>query len=350
MYKVLLVDDNEAIRLLMKRFNIWNEKTGFLLQDEAKNGKEALERLDSQHTDLVITDIRMPVIDGMELLQKIVEKNLDVCVVIISDYSEFEYARKGIVLGAFDYLVKPVKEDELVRTLARVKEHLDNKQQEKLFYPELEAGRLTNKVLTGDSCFNETEALIAAVSSAEGGNRQKMALIINNVYKNVLTEVRNRYSWVNQFIYLDIYEKEFESSILNGDLLEAMEGNIEKIIKFISFFLPSNDDNGVISRICEIVLSKKEEPSLQDISQKLYMNSSYISSMFREKTGITISDYLLKIKMERAKKMLTYTGIKAFEVANALGYKDAEYFSRQFKKYTGVTPSQYKAELTSGLC
>lgn len=345
MYKVLLVDDNEAVRLLVKRFNIWNENTGFLLADEAKNGKEALEKLEKQNIDLVITDIRMPVIDGMELLQKIVERGFDLCVVIISDYSEFEYARKGLVLGAFDYLVKPVKKEEMDKALSRVKEHLDNKQQEKLFYPELEAGRLTENLMRGNySCHADIDALLNTVSSATKGDRQKMALIINNVYKNILAGIRNKYPWADQFIYLDTYDKEFERSLSKEDLLIATRNGIENIIKFIGIFLPVNTENSMISGICEYILSEKEEPSLQDISRKFYMNSSYISSAFREKTGITISDYLLRVKMERAKKMLTNTDVKAFEVANALGYKDTEYFSKQFKKYAGLSPSQYKAE------
>jgi len=345
MYKVLLVDDNEAMRMLIRRLNIWNEKTGFLLADEARNGKEALEKLEAQPMELVITDIRMPVIDGMELLQKIVEKNLNSCVVFISDYSEFEYARKGLVLGAFDYLVKPVKEAELLAMLARVKEHLDSRTKEGLLYPEIEAKRVTDKLLIGDYSYqHEIHALAGTISDAARGNIQKQALIIKSVYKNVQAELRDKYPWVDQFIYMNMFEKEFESRLLKEEAYLILKKSLDDIIDFIDSFLLKNRDDNMIYKICEYVLSSKEEPSLQSISQRLFMNSSYISSTFKEKTGITISDYILKVKMERAKKILSDKNIKAFEAANALGYKDVEYFSRQFKKYTGVTPTQYKTE------
>ena len=76
------------------------------------NGKDAFAVLKVEAFDLVLTDIRMPFIDGIELLGKINELGIDVAVAFISSYDEFEYARKGLVLGAFDYLLKPVDYEE----------------------------------------------------------------------------------------------------------------------------------------------------------------------------------------------------------------------------------------------
>ena len=81
--------------------------------------------------DLVITDIRMPIVDGVELLKKIISEELSYCVVFLSEYTEFEYARQGIVYGAFDYIVKPVNQDKIERVLVKVKEYIEKKKIEK---------------------------------------------------------------------------------------------------------------------------------------------------------------------------------------------------------------------------
>ena len=104
MYKILLAEDDADMRFIYSRMSVWKE-CGFVIAKEVSNGKDALAVLRSEDFDLVLTDIRMPFIDGIELLGKINELGIDVAVAFISSYDEFEYARKGLVLGAFDYLL-----------------------------------------------------------------------------------------------------------------------------------------------------------------------------------------------------------------------------------------------------
>lgn len=119
MYKVLLVDDDKAMRFLYRKMYAWSE-CGFLIADEASNGKEALDLLAIKKYDLVFTDIRMPFVDGIELLRIIKEKGYRSSVVFSSSYNDFEYARQGIILGAFDYILKPIKDKQLRDVLGRV--------------------------------------------------------------------------------------------------------------------------------------------------------------------------------------------------------------------------------------
>lgn len=124
MYKVLLVEDDTALRFIYSKMKTWSE-CGFEISAEATNGKQALEILESQSFDLIFTDIRMPFVDGIEMLRKLSEKGNTIPVVFASSYDEFEYARQGLILGAFDYLLKPVEQKKLAEVLNRAKERID---------------------------------------------------------------------------------------------------------------------------------------------------------------------------------------------------------------------------------
>lgn len=123
MYNVLLVEDDTALRFIYTKMKTWSD-CGFKIINEAPNGKAALEILEKKSFDLIFTDIRMPFVDGIELLRKLKEQENETPVVFASSYDEFEYARQGLILGAFDYLLKPVRREELEKVLQRVKNHI----------------------------------------------------------------------------------------------------------------------------------------------------------------------------------------------------------------------------------
>jgi two-component system, response regulator YesN len=125
LYNLLLVDDTDILRHDVKRLDVWGETSGFQITGEADNGEAAVELLKSGRFDLIITDIKMPVMDGIELLEAVKSDGLCPCVVFLSEYSDFSFAKKGIILGAFDYLVKPVNREELLSMLGRVSAFLD---------------------------------------------------------------------------------------------------------------------------------------------------------------------------------------------------------------------------------
>lgn len=123
MYQVLLVEDDAAMRFIYGKMKAWTE-CGFQLAQQAANGKEALEILKTQKFDLIFTDVRMPFMSGHELLREIRQNGDHTKVIFSSSYDEFEYARQGLILGAFDYILKPVDEKKLTDVLMRVKESL----------------------------------------------------------------------------------------------------------------------------------------------------------------------------------------------------------------------------------
>ena len=126
MYKILLAEDDSAMRFVYSKMNEFVIE-GFKITKEVTNGKSALEALEKEHFDLLLTDIRMPFMDGTELLKEIKERKIDVSVIFVSSYDDFEYVRQGIVYGAVDYILKPVDSENLKSALRRVRKKLESK-------------------------------------------------------------------------------------------------------------------------------------------------------------------------------------------------------------------------------
>lgn len=122
-YHVLLVDDEHFLRQSLRR-RFEETADDFRIIAEASNGEEALRALEDHDIQVVITDIRMPVMDGLELAMKIREKHSGILTVILSGYAEFEYARTAIQHGVTDYLLKPVSAEDLAGTLATLRTRL----------------------------------------------------------------------------------------------------------------------------------------------------------------------------------------------------------------------------------
>lgn len=133
-YKVLLVDDEPIILRSLKAAIPWNELQ-LEIVGEAKNGEVALSLIAETSPQIVISDIRMPVIDGITLMKEVLSHNPKLIFIFISGYGEFEYAREALRQGAFDYLLKPIDHDELTEMLERARTKLDRqKENEQLMH------------------------------------------------------------------------------------------------------------------------------------------------------------------------------------------------------------------------
>lgn len=130
MYKILLVDDEILIREKIRQKIPW-EELGFELVAACENGQEAMCILEKEFVDVVLTDICMPYVDGLELARYIHERTPETRVVILSGYAEFEYAKQAMQYQVSSYLLKPITSEELMDMLRKQKESLDNWRQSK---------------------------------------------------------------------------------------------------------------------------------------------------------------------------------------------------------------------------
>lgn len=364
MFRVLLVDDMEISRRQVRRLDLWNGATNFSIAAEAQNGQEALNLLRQEHFDLLITDIKMPKIDGIELLRETAEKGLCPCVVLLSDYEDFSFAKQGILHGAFDYLGKPPEHDTMLDMLNRVEQFLIKKKKEDELVKSL-AEKLEEKI-EGAFPSAELELLIEAVKEkqpdiAAAVNRLTgsiAALFGNDVIKTgaalkksmseLVRQLKTHFTWMCDFIDCNKYKgldyiamDDIQSSF------EAFGSAVEDISGEIGRLEYGASGNQIEYRICRYVLENVDnEISIEGIGRVLYMNRKYISEVFRQKTGELLIDYITRVKMTRAARLLSQGGKKTYEIALQLGYRDTEYFSRLFKKHMGVNPSYYRNRTT----
>jgi len=129
MYRVMIVDDEIGVRESLKAKINWNS-LGFQIAAEASNGQEALSYMQQQKFDVVITDIQMPVMNGVQFFNECSSRYLNTKIIVLSGYSDFEYTKAAIKAGIVDYLIKPVARKELLELLTRIKEELDREKQE----------------------------------------------------------------------------------------------------------------------------------------------------------------------------------------------------------------------------
>ena len=124
LYRIILVDDEEEVRKSIVRKIGW-EEAGFQVAGDAENGEDALEKIEALEPDVVLTDIRMPYMDGLTLAERIRQKYPSMKIVIFSGYDDFEYAKQAIKLNVTEYILKPVNVEELTAILKRIKVNLD---------------------------------------------------------------------------------------------------------------------------------------------------------------------------------------------------------------------------------
>jgi YesN/AraC family two-component response regulator len=262
---VLIVDDEPIIRLGLKTLVNW-EQFGFQHIGEAEDGKEAWEQIDLLHVDIVITDLLMPRMDGLELIRLLQNHSRTIAVIVLSCMDDFTYVKEAMKHGAKDYILKPTMEpDQLVSILISVREDLlqtrEMKRRLTSFHKDLEIQ--TNGNITLDE-----------IRAAEPFTRNPFV--------------------IKAFRYMD----------------ENYANNI----------------------------------STADIAAHVRLSRSYISDLYGKETDESLSEALTRIRINKAKEMLSQGELKIYEIAGAVGFLDAKVFAKAFKRLVGCTPREYLVE------
>ena len=152
-FSIILADDEQQILYGMKKGIEW-ERLGFKVAGVAQNGKEALELMEEVHPDLVISDIKMPFMDGLELAKHIHEDYMNTKVILFSGWDDFEYARLAISYGVSEYIMKPIDYEEMQKLLIKMHEELDKEYNEKMNRVRLENAYMESLPLLRQQFFN----------------------------------------------------------------------------------------------------------------------------------------------------------------------------------------------------
>lgn len=246
-YKIIVVEDVELILNSIIK-NIQDLNMGFEIVASAENGKIALELIDKLSPDILITDIRMPVMNGLELLNTVYSKYPYIIKIVISGYDEFDYAKMALKFEVKDYLLKPLKKEELSDMLNRVRIYLDARHQ-----------------------------------------NNKMRFM---------------------------------------PLTEGNDYTTEQIVDMVIVFLKEN---------------YSQEINLDSIANAFKFNSSYLSKIFTKHTGENPSKYLINLRINKAKNLLSNgRELSIQEIGNLVGYPNQYYFSRIFSMRTGKSPAKFR--------
>ena len=130
MYAIMIVEDEELIRQGLTSL-VDYEQFGMAVINQAENGREAWEKFQEQPADILLTDINMPQMNGLDLAHLVKEQSPSCHIIFLTGYDDFEFARKAIKLGADDYLLKPFSKDDIEEMLAKVKGKLDQERMKK---------------------------------------------------------------------------------------------------------------------------------------------------------------------------------------------------------------------------
>lgn len=152
MLKVFLVEDEIVMREGIKNNINWTEE-GFEFAGEASDGELAYPLIQKTRPDILITDIKMPFMDGLELSRLIKQEMPDIRIIILSGYDEFEYAKEAINIGITDYLVKPVSGAQLLAAVKKVEKVILEERQQREFLQTFEKERTENAQLARQKFF-----------------------------------------------------------------------------------------------------------------------------------------------------------------------------------------------------
>ena len=484
MYKIIIVDDEKYIRKSIMNRVDW-QRLGLTVAAEAGNGIEALELLKNIRPEIILVDIRMPRMDGLEFIAEAKKILPSSSYVVMSAYHDFAYAKKAIQLGVEDYILKPVEEEELSSVISaivhrfneihltrrlirgsdnlnahwflagreitavalylkddwelddylagvakrewetlipdgdlyylneysrsncyvflltgnqldmkdvqilleRVWNTLDNREGAVAHSPVYihdkadDAVRNCIDLLKRKMFYPERKILLPKLMSRQGAERERQEdTNLNDLYHyrsgqdGVKLEARlrqavdaaiqecNSIKYMEHFISefelllryiikeqhnmmdVDIIFHEFRSKdyLLAYETVENLKESLNQAAKQIINSLGCQDSDIIFVIKSYIQEHFADNLNSADIAKKFFLNSSYFSTLFKEKAGMNFTAYVEGIRMEKAKEQLVWTSKQITDVALDVGYSDSSYFSKVFKRYFGMTPRQYR--------
>ena len=188
MLKVFLVEDEIVMREGIKNNISWEEE-GFEFVGEASDGELAYPLIQKTQPDILITDIKMPFMDGLELSRLVRQELPDTKIIILSGYDEFEYAQEAISIGITDYLVKPIAGAKLLEAVKKVGKLVQEEQQQRLFLKTFEQERLENIQLSRQKLFRSLASGKRPVSELLKEGREIGLDLVADRYNIVLLQI-----------------------------------------------------------------------------------------------------------------------------------------------------------------
>ena len=372
MYKVFLAEDEIVVREGIRNSIRW-EETSYILAGEASDGETALAMIQDIKPDILITDIRMPFMDGLAL-SRIVKKALPwIKIIILSGHDEFEYAREAISIGVEEYLLKPVSVQEMLNTLERAAKRISEEKEELLSFAELKTKiRSVQEKIHHNEEYTFDPASLLNIDGDILFTKLKYAAKkdIDFIVQDYIASLGNNWNENPILVYFLFGEIIVSAS----KIVEALGGDIREIIPFslnreniqeiisspgefskktaaLLFAMIEFRDSNTKGRYQSVIVKAREyidsnfkaaDISLNSTAAYVGISPNHLSTVFVQETGENFIEYLTRVRLDRAKYLLKSTAMRSADISAETGFNDPQYFSSIFKKHTGCSPREFR--------
>ena len=347
--KALIVDDDVFVRLCITTMVPW-EELGFSSVLEADNGALALETALREKPDFIISDVKMPVMSGLELSQRLRDSMVDTCVIILSEYNDFQFVQKAMNCGVQDYILKPITRDRLKELTERIRQAT----------ADLEKRRYCTSLITDHT------RLKAAIQDmlAKGDVQTGLETLETAVRHDIHIDDLKRFC----LLFLSELFSQMEAvAFRRTELAELRDAsfshfaelkNIEDILSFTKELCQRcihlgdrqiTPTENYVQQIIQYIESNYADPDLSvaKISELLHLSTVYTGALFKKHQGRSLLSQIHEVRLRHATEMLRDMSLSISEISVRVGYLTPDYFTRVFRRSTGMTPSEYQAMLLS---
>lgn len=384
---MIIVDDQRLSRASIMKMIEW-EKWGLEFVGEFPNGKEAYDSLAETLPDIVITDVRMPLMSGLQLVENISEEYPDICSIIVSGFDDYEYVRRSVQLEVVDYILKPVHKQELNDALEKIiRKRLSLKQAEEKSLLRL---RESFFYFYLESVYEHREEMLEAFQDIQIGHiddevcavmlertTEKTAALLQRSmpdHHHILLKYRG--VWLLIMIGKRIHHHEVEQALQRirqqdncgpfriGEVMQGIEQLHESVQQAFSTSLAADQMQQALSAYewesreqqmeSTAIMHKVkayidqhycENISLSGLAQQFYISPGYFSILFKQMFHVNFLEYITDLRMKHAGHLLIqHPDKKIHEVARLSGYQEIKYFRKLFRRYFGCTPQDFKGE------
>ncbi|GBF74944.1 DNA-binding response regulator [Paenibacillus sp. 598K] len=387
MWNLLVVEDEQIVRVGLRYMMKW-DVYNVCWKGEASSGEEALRLMETEDFHILLTDIRMPGIDGLRFAKQVRQRYPDVQIIFLSSYGDFDYAKEALRIGAVDYLHKlTMDEIEIGAALTKAVQALQTTMGAKVGpsaeeandfllsllddymmpdHPHLagleldmleQGGWLTvlRKREDGSADGDEDHLQFRAMQYliAERVNKGWGGLVFHRSYREIIwiAPARGATGGDEGLAEFLARLKQKVMELLNVALVYSTSATQPGIKRLPQAYLaallelPSDDhtDNYIVRKAKQLIdRHLLEDVTLANVAEQAHVSQGYLSRIFLKEMGENFSDYIIRRKLEHAQKLLRETNRKIYEITADIGYSNPQYFSKLFKERIGVTPFEYR--------
>lgn len=380
MYSVLIVEDEMLVRIGIIHMIDW-AAYGYEIAGVADNGEKAMDFMREHQPDIVLLDLNMPVLDGIGVLKQMQQEHISAIPIILTCHDDFSITREAFRLGAAEYLLKDeLNASALIKVLQKISNRLCDVKHSTMAPLSMDIIRRTILDLLDQK----------TVQAATPVSESRYRLVLFRVNNLTATKARYENGSVDQALVAlaEIWQQDTGSPsyqmIPHGDELllvasedeydlnavQKLEGRLADIAKLyldisissaqsepfsipdgfmdtyeeLSAMLPVRDTTDALTQnaMQYILRHYAEDITVSDIAKELYVSESLLSRKFNRHAGMSIPNYLNRVRVERAQRLLRNTDSRIYEIAEQVGFKSVAYFSTIFKRMTGATPKARK--------